>query len=76
MRLVHDSALLRNADKWQDEELRQDGMNRILRDRLGSSVLVPFPPDNVEEPAVLDCGFGKASWIDDFLSDYDQCVVM
>lgn len=36
---------------------------------------VDFPPDGVDEPAVLDCGFGKGAWIDDLLSEYEDAVV-
>lgn len=41
-------------------------------------VVVPpirFPPSGVDEPAVLDCGFGKGAWIDDLLSEYEDAVV-
>ncbi|QIX01040.1 hypothetical protein AMS68_006557 [Peltaster fructicola] len=58
-----------------DEEERQDELNRILRDRLNGTVLVPFPPEDVDEPAVLDLGYGKGAWIDDLLAEYGDCVV-
>lgn len=59
----------------KEEEERQDVLNRIFRERFGNTVLVPFPPDDVDEPAVLDCGFGKGAWIDDLLAEHEDCVV-
>ncbi len=36
-----------------------------------------FPPPGVDEPLVLDCGFGNGAWIDDLLGvrEYEDCKV-
>ncbi|KAK5108004.1 hypothetical protein LTR62_008898 [Meristemomyces frigidus] len=65
---------------WQEEEIRLDQLNRIVRSVLNDHVVLPeahFPPDDDEVPAVLDCGFGKGAWIDDLLEEYesDDCEV-
>jgi len=61
----------------QAEERRQIQQHRILREVFDGVVIPPirFPPSGVDEPAVLDCGFGKGAWIDDLLSEYEDAVV-
>ncbi|TKA65407.1 hypothetical protein B0A55_10746 [Friedmanniomyces simplex] len=64
------------------EEERCDELHEIVkqvcRNRI---VLIPsgqFPPPGVDEPEVLDCGFGNGVWIDDLLGvqEYEDCKVV
>ncbi|KAK0821336.1 hypothetical protein LTR91_004169 [Friedmanniomyces endolithicus] len=63
------------------EEERCDELHKIIRQVCGNRiVLVPpgqFPPPGVDEPLVLDCGFGNGAWIDDLLGvrEYEDCKV-
>ncbi|KAK0886210.1 hypothetical protein LTR87_000276 [Friedmanniomyces endolithicus] len=63
------------------EEERCDELHKIIRQVCGNRiVLVPpgqFPPPGVDEPLVLDCGFGNGAWIDDLLGvrAYEDCKV-
>ncbi|KAK0290451.1 hypothetical protein LTR91_012131 [Friedmanniomyces endolithicus] len=64
------------------EEERCDELHKIIRQICGNHiVLVPpgqFPPPGVDEPLVLDCGFGNGAWIDDLLGvrEYEDCKVV
>ena len=57
------------------EEQKMDELNRILKELLGRTILPRFPPDRVEEPAVLECGFGKGAWIDSVLGEHNNLDV-
>ncbi|KAK4554610.1 hypothetical protein LTR86_008465 [Recurvomyces mirabilis] len=55
------------------EASRLDELNGILGEVCGDRVVLPqvhFPPPGVDEPAVLDCGYGRGAWIDDLLEHY------
>ncbi|KAK0943640.1 hypothetical protein LTR29_004812 [Friedmanniomyces endolithicus] len=64
------------------EEERCDELHKVIRQVCGNHiVLVPpgqFPPPGVDEPLVLDCGFGNGAWIDDLLGvrEYEDCKVV
>lgn len=63
------------ADHGQDEETWFDEYNSMLRELFEHIVFPPFPPAGVEEPAILDCGFGTGVWIDDLLREHGPCDV-
>ncbi|CZT19567.1 uncharacterized protein RCC_05418 [Ramularia collo-cygni] len=58
------------------QERRYDEINDVLRQLLGRTVLPPdLHLDSVEDPEVLECGFGKGAWIDDLLKENDQLEI-
>lgn len=57
----------------QRQERRYDEVNDVLKQLLGRVILPSgFRLDNVEDPEVLECGYGKGAWIDDLLKENDQ----
>lgn len=61
----------------QSEEERIDELNDVVQEMLDDRVvLVPdWPPDDEDEPRVLDCGVGKGAWVDSLLNEHDDCDV-
>lgn len=60
-------------EREQRQERRYDEVNDVLRQLLGNTVLPPgFRLDSLEDPEVLECGYGKGAWIDDLLKENDQ----
>ncbi|KAM0714902.1 hypothetical protein Q7P37_009367 [Cladosporium fusiforme] len=62
------------------ERIRFAEFNRTITTIIlgGDPIVVPeFPSDDIDEPKVLDCGFGTGAWISDLQDEeiYSHCVV-
>ncbi|KAI5366338.1 Putative S-adenosyl-L-methionine-dependent methyltransferase [Septoria linicola] len=66
----------------EEEEQRYDEVNEILQELLGGELRgVVIPPslhdeDSLEEADVLECGYGKAAWVDKFLAFRPDSLVV
>jgi hypothetical protein len=76
--MSHISASLKSFidSTTQEEEQVSDEFNALLRELLGRTVIPPIPFEDIDEPCVLDCGFGKGAWIDDLLGAYNSQEVL
>lgn len=60
----------------QRQEREYDEVNDVLRQLLGRTILPSeMRLDSVEDPEVLECGYGKGAWIDDLLKENDQLEI-
>lgn len=48
-----------------------DEVHGIFEELFGRIILPDYPIDDIDEPAVLDCGFGKGQWLEGIL-DYTK----
>lgn len=44
-----------------------DSVHGIFEELLGTSILPQYPIEDIDEPVVLDCGFGKGQWLEAIL---------
>ncbi|KAF2159335.1 hypothetical protein M409DRAFT_30211 [Zasmidium cellare ATCC 36951] len=55
----------------EPEEVNFDEVHGIFEELFGRIILPDYPIDDIDEPAVLDCGFGKGQWLEGIL-DYTK----
>ncbi|KAK4498954.1 hypothetical protein PRZ48_009465 [Zasmidium cellare] len=60
----------------EPEEQNFDEVHGIFEDLFDRVVLPDYEIDDIEEPAVLDCGYGKGQWLEGILKTNDDawCV--
>lgn len=45
-----------------------DAVHGIFEELFGTSILPQYPLEDIDEPVVLDCGFGKGQWLESILN--------
>ena len=50
-----------------------DEVHGIFEELFGSRIILPdYKIEDIDEPAVLDCGFGKGQWLEAILEHTDS----
>lgn len=59
----------------QTEERNFDQVNDLFNLLLGRSILPPLNLEDLDEPWILECGYGKGAWVDTILNSHTDAYV-
>ncbi|CAK4033396.1 Hypothetical predicted protein [Lecanosticta acicola] len=60
----------------ESEERNYDQVNALFNELLGRAILPPARLNTLDDAWVLDCGFGKAAWIDTVANQHDKATIV
>lgn len=59
----------------QPEERNFDSVDGLFNELLGRAILPSIPIHDIDDPWLLDCGFGKGAWIETVLDGNENATV-